>query len=439
MRRIAALRKRSAAPPTSTESSALPTDPNVDPPLVATLIQPLLKLRASLGTGVGTPDATITAALSAASTQAADTEGPHRDGLHALESTWTARTADAAVPALRTTQTEIGEISDRGPAYLSVLSDAQATSSRAAKKVDQIIADFRRDARQILANATTSPDTDAVVARAAQALRDAITAVTGAQTEMDDHTRRLDGMGPLTVTQPAGVGQYGTGGTAQPGTAATGAAGVALDPAQAAQLQLQQSLISAGVQLGTAAIDAGVNIGTHLIDKIVEVGTKAMDTVAASADKAIDKGLSELLHPGSTTANAGDTAKSSSTGTSGSQFDFGAKSGQPTANSRPGAVIPPAQNDSSAAGRPESRPPTSQPPFSGNQQPSTGTQSGAPAHDPPQQPGTTGGVAMPPPRMGEDQERPRDGQLGVTVPALIEQEPVTVPAAVIGDFGDDTL
>ncbi|MFG1792569.1 hypothetical protein [Nocardia sp. NPDC049149] len=458
MRSLSGLRRRPQAPTTDTVAPApMYLDPNVDPPIVAALVKPLLQLRASLGTGVATPNQTTTSALSAASTRAADVEGPHRDGLHALESTWTSRGADAAVPALRTTQTEIGEISDRGPAYLGVLSDAHATSSRAARTVDQIIADFRRDAREILGNATAAPDTDAVIARASQALRDALTTVNVAKTEMDDHSRRLDAMGPLTVTQPSGVttspynavGPYGTGtggtvpfgqGTTVPGT------GQPMDPALAAQLQLQQQLISAGVQIGTTAINAGVDIGTniidkiagigtHIIDKVADVGTHAIDTVAAGADKAV----TEAIRPGSTT---GDNSASANSPGSPKLFDFGAGTGgrpsaQPStpAPSGPGTVIPPnngaASTTRAEAPQPESRPAPAPAPAPAPSDPAPR------AADPGQQhhPGTTGGVALPPGPAPDDKEhKSREGQLGVTVPTA-----VVAVTPVLGDYDDDTL
>lgn len=434
MRRLSALRNAETA--ARAEPAAVTTlDPGVDPPIIATLVEPLLKLRASLGTGVEVPSETIVKALSSASTQAADSEGPHRDGLHALESTWTSDAASTAVPALRTTQTEIGEISDRGPAYLSVLGDAQATSARAARKVDRIIADFRRDARAILSTATSSPDTDAVIDRAAQALREAITTVTQARTEMDDHTRRLDGMDPLTVTTPAGVRNTynGTGGTAQ---FTPGATGQPADPVLAAQVQLQQQLINAGVQLGTAAIDAGVSIGTRLIDKIAEVGLKAMDTVAATVNKGLDKAIPELLRPGSTTNNPTGSGATSPSGTSSKPtIDFGTGTqSNPSTGSNPGGQAPFAQNGTSNT----AKPPTSQPPSG-----PFGTNTEAPeprpsAPAPAAQPGPTGGMMVPPgTQAGEDREhKPRDGQIGVTTPAAAEE---TVPVAVIGAFDDDTF
>jgi hypothetical protein len=440
---------------------------SADPPLVRTLVQPLLALRASLGTGVATPDATVTKALSSASAQAAGTEGPHRDGVHALESTWAGAGADAAVPALRTTQTQIGDISDRGPAYLAVLTDAHSTTARAAQRVDQIIADFRRDAKSILSNATAAPDTDAVITRATQALRDAITAVTTAQTEMDQHTRTLDAMGPLTVTQPlsgqspytqsqtwsgtpeqpwsGAPGQSWEGSPGQYWSGTPGQSGPPMDPAQAAQLQLQQQLIAAGVQVGTAAINAGVDIGTHLIDKIAEVGTHTIDDLASMADKAIP----QLLHPGS---NNGTDGNSGSPGSPGKLFDFGA--GQPSTT--PGTIPPasnggapaatgaPAQNGSyplqnsggPAVAPPKPEVPDSAPPAAAAA-PAPGVQAApAPGKPAPDQNGaTTGGVAMPPSAPGDQEHKPRDGQLGVTTPAAEEM----VPVAVIGDFGDDTL
>ncbi|WP_332838765.1 hypothetical protein [Nocardia bovistercoris] len=436
-------------------TSARSLDPNVDPPIVAALLEPILSLRASLGTGVGTPDETVTAALSAASNRAADTEEPHRQGLYALESTWSSNAADLAVPSLRTTQTELGEISDRGPAYLEVLSDAQTTSSRGAQKVDEIIADFRRDARRILGVATASPDTDAVIERGAQALRDAIDTVESTRSEMNDHTRRLDAMGPLTVSSPAALDPGGTGRTSYPsstdgpvqytpGASVPVANGQQLDPVLAAQFQLQQQLISAGVQVGTAAITAGVDIGTHLIDKFVEVGTHAMDTVAASVDKVIDKAIPELIHPGSTTGDGNTNGAGSKPG--GGQFDFGGTGQSSPGGSRNGHSPSSSQNDPTPV---DPKPaPMPQPPFSGGASvpPSTGGGSGgsgasvprAAVPEPTQHGPATGGVAMPPQGGAQDQEhKPRDGQLGVTVPAGIDLEPVTVPAAVIGDFGDD--
>lgn len=437
--------------------SARSLDPSVDPPIVAALLEPILSLRASLGTGVGTPDENVTTALSAASTRAADTEKPHRQGLYALESTWSSQAADLAVPSLRTTQTELGEISDRGPAYLEVLSDAQTTSSRGAQKVDQIIADFRRDARRILGVATASPDTDAVIERGAQALRDAIDTVESTRSEMSDHTRRLDAMGPLTVSSPAALDPNGTNTSRStypspsdtsvqyaPGTTVPVVNGQQLDPVLAAQFQLQQQLISAGVQVGTAAITAGVDIGTHLIDKFVEVGTHAMDTVAASVDKVIDKAIPELIHPGSTTGEGGTTGAGSKPG--GGQFDFGGTGQSSPGGSRNGHSPSTSQNDPTPV---DPKPaPMPQPPFSGGASvpPSTGTGGSGgtggsvpraatpePTHGP-----ATGGVAMPPQGGAQDQDhKPRDGQLGVTVPAGLDLEPVTVPAAVIGDFGDD--
>ncbi|MFR9770425.1 hypothetical protein [Nocardia sp. SC052] len=432
MRSLMGLRKRThTTQPAAETTRPVSTEPGVDPPIVAALVKPLLTLRSALGTGVGVPSAAATGALSAASAQAADTEGPHREGLHALESTWASQAADSAVPAMRTTQTQIGDISDRGPAYLSVLADAHATSGRAARRVDQIIADFRRDAREILDNATSAPETDAVITRATQALRDALTTVTAARTEMDDHTRKLDEMGPLTVTTPSGVSQGqavypGSTGQVVPGTT-TPATTQPMDPAMVAQLQLQQQLISAGVDLGTTAINAGVDIGTHIIDKIAEVGIHGIDTVAAAADKAIP----ELINPGSTTnsGTTGDDSKNSS-----KLFDFGGSPEHKSSTSGPGSLIPPGNSSPAAradAPKPESRPaPAVAPPAVDSAPPAPATSPDHPAH-----PGPTGGMVVPPapPPGGEDQEhKPRDGQLGVTIPSA-----VTAVVPVLGEFDDD--
>lgn len=451
MRPLTALRRRRPTETAASDTLPVTPDPAVDPPMIAALVRPMLQLRSTLGSGATMPDRTITAALSAASTQAADSEGPHRNGLYALESTWTSAGADAAVPALRTTQTEIGEISDRGPAYLSVLSDARATSARAARKVDQIIADFRADARVILANSTSAPETDAVIDRAAAALREAIETVEAAQTEMDGHTQRIETMGPLTVTTPTGLTDRngGIGGTSTPttyysnlpssGVPQTTADGQPIDPVLVAQMQLQQQLISAGVDLGTAAITAGVDIGTHLIDKIAETGMHAMDTVAASADAAISQAIPELINPGSTTTAGAGTSGA----TPNKLFDFGGGTGpsNPSAmTAAPGTLGGTPKLDAPKAPAPEPSPgqsitpdpadkPVAQAPFTGNSEPSRPVSPG----------GAAGGMALPP-GVGGDQERKRDGQLGVTVPASeVLPESATVPAAVIGDFGDDAL
>ncbi|MBO0856578.1 MAG: hypothetical protein J2P18_22755, partial [Nocardia sp.] len=426
MRRGTGLRRRPAAGRGDNATPAQYSDSEVDPPIVATLVKPLQELRAALGTGVATPNPAIATALSSAASQAADTEGPHRQGVHALESTWTGPGSDATVPAIRKTQTQIGDISDRGPAYLSVLQDAHGTSARAAGRVDQIIADFRSDARTILGNAKSAPDTDKLINRATHALRSAITTVTAARTEMDDHSRRLDQMGPLTVTTPAGLQTSSTGTTpaarqtgetfdgplsnsegdssssslggnssqgesetpsspsssfnsqSPSSTSPSGYSGLTgqsplggqsggmtpqvqlppgqpVDPAQLAQLQLQQLLVQAGVQLGTTAINAGVSIGTDLIDKIAEVGSHAIDTVASTGEKIADKAIPKLLDPdakdGKTdpSGDSGDSTDPSSSGKSSDKmFDFGG--GMDKSDSDTGGSIIPDPSDSGASG-----------------------------------------------------------------------------------------
>jgi hypothetical protein len=69
---------------------------------------------------------------------------------------------------------------------LTVLAAAQATASAAAAKAVTIIGGFQRDARSIMSAAKSAPDQDALLKSAAQALRDTITVVQGAQTDMAD-------------------------------------------------------------------------------------------------------------------------------------------------------------------------------------------------------------------------------------------------------------
>lgn len=469
---------RSAKPTTKTSSDG------VDPPIIARLVQPMLALRASLGSGVSAPDASIVRALTNSSTQAADTEAPHRDGMHVLESTWSGPGADAAVPALRTTQTQIGDISDRGPQYLAVLGDAQSTSYRAAQKVDAIIADFRRDARTILNNAKAAPDTDAVINRASQALREAITAVDTAKTEMASHTSKLKAMGPLTVTTPVDLSTSRFSGDSTPsyssndstssssytpsnfsnsyaplnsgtsfnGTSFNGTApalsvngtgtGPQLDPAAAAQLQLQEQLIAAGVDLGSSAISAGVNIGTELIDKIAEVGTHAIDTGAQVAEQAIPQLINPKANTGGTNGSGGTDGTGG--GTSSSLFDFGGSqsttSAQPAQNSH--SILPPDQggsdsaSDTPAPGGNSTPPGTSAPAPMAKPVPQPATPAPGASEPAPSQSGPTAGLALPPSAgTGGGDQKPRDGQLGVTAPAAAQM----VPTAVIGDLGDDEI
>lgn len=140
---------------------------------MAALVQPLLELRAALGTGTTVPDQTLVSALQAAVERVADTDPEHARGLHALESSWD--TGADAVPVLRRTRHEIGTVADHGPRYLTLLADAHATNAAAARGVDRIITEFRRDAREVVDTATTAPDADRVIDLASRALRDAIT------------------------------------------------------------------------------------------------------------------------------------------------------------------------------------------------------------------------------------------------------------------------
>ncbi len=465
MRRGTGLRRRPVATNTA-KPTPVSSDPNVDPPIVARLVKPLLQLRASLGSGVSVPDPSIVRALTTSSNQAADTEAPHRDGVQALESTWTGPAADAAVPALRTTRTQIGDISDRGPEYLAVLADAQGTSSRAAHQVDGIIYNFRQDSRAILSNANAAPDTDAVIARASQALHEAITAVNHAKTEMDGHTRKLTAMGPLTMTTPGHLSDvsqdytptstsdfssntpdnnsyspndnYTPDNNTNTAPQATVANGTPLDPATAAQLQLQEQLINAGVSLGSDGISAGVNLGNELIDQIAQVGENAIQSGAQVAEQVIPQLVQQATNPAASGSGSGASpAMFNFGGGQGQGAGSGSGSGSGSGNTGLGSVLP------SVPSIPSVPAPSVTPPTPGASIPSPAP-TPAPAPDPapasqapaPQSgPGPAAGLALPP-SSGGDAAKPRDGQLGVTAPAAVEE---MVPAAVIGDFGDDAI
>lgn len=233
--------------PVSTDGQVVVSEGQVtadDPPLVVTLVQPLSELRAALGTAAPQPDPALAAALVTASQQVAEAEHAHRGGIHALEAGWSSAGADAAVPALRSTQTALADLADRGGRYAGVLADAHATAAGAAARVDAVIADFRRDARAMLAGSPGNPHIDALVARAEAAMQAAVAEVAAAGAAMDRHSGLLDN-----------------------------------DSAQATGCRLEQLLISAGVQLGLAVVTGAVDFGTHLIDKAAEVGTHAIDVL----------------------------------------------------------------------------------------------------------------------------------------------------------------
>ncbi|MBF6321200.1 hypothetical protein OG935_23515 [Nocardia cyriacigeorgica] len=402
--------------------------PISDPPMVTVLAEPLRRLRSGLGSGAPAPDQQVLGALTTASATADATESTQTRGLHALESSWSGQAADTAVPVIRTTRSEIGAVADRGPQYAALLSDAHSTSSRAAREVDVIIDDFRRDARAILDTATSAPETDAVIDRAAQAIREALGVVNTAQGEMDGHRQRLRDMGPMTMTTPQGV--LTTPGTTIPGTTTTvpgTVPGQPMDPALVMQLQLQQQLVAAGVQLGTTAIDAGVELGTKIIDRIADVGLKVVDTVGAQAGTAIE----QALNPGKADNAETGPASTAPAGAPGNPvppkaFDFG---GGPapkpeTAPSAPGAAM----------AAPPPPPPRSIP---AEPKPSDNGGGGGPFAAPPPAPGGHHGGMVIPPGTGQgggDQERkPRPGQLGVTVPAAL---PTMVTAPAIGADDD---
>lgn len=385
-----------------------------DPPIIEALAAPLLMLRASLGSGASTPAEAVTAAVTGAADIAAATDRPHGAALHALGSSWDATTADSALPTLRTTREEIAVLAEHGPAYVGLLGDAHDTAARARRDVDDIITRFRTNARQALTAASAAPDADAVIDLAADAIRQAVARVTVAQSEMDDHTRRLRALPPATITTLAGYapapGQVPT---------AAGATPVApVDPATAARMQLQQQLLSAGVQLGAAAIDAGAEVGLRIIDKLAEVGTHAIDAagqVAAAAQAA--------LAPGQTTPAGAEPTTPPDAAPRAKLFDFGPGAPAPGSGSpvpAPGLVIPDAPKPPAAPPKPEPKddatPPPPSPPF------------GA------EHPGTAGPAVVPSvprlPRGGEDREHKPQGQLGVTVPAAFAVDPARVPAAV---------
>lgn len=444
------------------------SDPTVpDPPIVAALAAPLYQLRASLGSGAAEPHEALTAALTGATAHTAATEDTHRAGIHGVEATNDGAAASAAVPALRATAAHIGTIADRGPAVLAVTQDAHTTTSTAAARVDRIIDRFRSDARQIMGSATSAPDTDAVIDRAAEALRDAVTTVTAARTEMADHTRRLDALRPTagaidddtttttttttssswtppaslrwSPTTPSSFGGYSAAPMPMPVTTAP------MDPATAAQVQMQAAALSAGVQLGTTALQAGVQIGTDIVDKIAEVATHGIDAAAKVGEKAVDQAVPALLNgdktkPGNTDSSTATTDSGTSTGTgtgTGALFDFGGHSGTtgtsgaaPAGHSQTGlgSLLPDTKPDTPppAPAQSSSPPPPTTPDPAPAPPPATTPAPGPADHAP----APSGGAVLPPQASGggDHDKRPRTGQFGVTT----HTAPASAVAPVIG-------
>ncbi|MFD0366335.1 hypothetical protein ACFQZZ_33300 [Nocardia sp. GCM10030253] len=374
------------------------------------LLQPLMALRATLGTASSSPDQTLLSALQTATTGIVDTDLEHGRALHALESSWD--TSSDVMPVMARTRREIATTAELGPEYAALLTSAHTTNAAAARRVEQIIAEFRRDGRALVDTATTAPDGDGLIDLASHALREALTVVDDAQLEMDEHTRRLRGREPAKLTTPQswsaspGVVQLPGAVPGLPGMPGSSlnlpsaTAGQPVDPAvaQAAiQAQMQQTAILAGIQIGGTVLEAGVELGTHLIDKIAEVGTKTMDTVAASAQTAIQEGLNPA-HPaaaGAPSPPATPAPLSLSAPTP--RIDFG-----PTAATPAPATPAPATN---AAEEPQT--PTAPTPKS----PADPAPSSAPNQ-------TGAGLAAPPrPAPPAEPEHTPRGQLGVTVPA----------------------
>ncbi|WP_280263817.1 hypothetical protein [Nocardia wallacei] len=465
----------------------------VDPPLVAALVAPLYALRDSLGSGASVPSEAISGALTESAAHIAGTEDPHRAGIAAVESTATGQTVDHAVPAMRRTGTEMAALGDNSAAYLEILNAAHTTSATARAKVDRIIEEFRADARDRLsAPDTAAPDNDAVMDRGALALREALGTVAAARTEMDDHSRRLDALGESTVTTPTGwtpvadrtgtgtgtgtgtssaptwssgwsggggMGGMGSGfggngfggGWQQPQTVVVpgGTPGQPPDPAMMAkfaEVQVQTAAISAGVQLGTSALQAGVQLGTGIIDRAAETIMHGVDTGGKLAERAIDTGLPAALgQPGTGTDKNGD-GKPDDPGTgdkpggTAGMFDFGGtgdQGGKPDQGGQDGkpptgTVIPPGPGDSpggesGTTGGQASTPP----PQKSVIPPDDDAPAPAPHREPAPAPGS--GAVLPPPTPPGETERPRRGQLGVTV----EPAAAVSGAAVIDTPGTD--
>jgi hypothetical protein len=300
-------------------------------PLVAALLEPLLELRGSLGDGTPPPKEALEA-LAAAADNASAAEAPLRNGVYLLESTGTAL---AAVPVTQRTGTEVAALADHHKSLADLITSAYTTRDTAATQLDTIINTFRTNASAVLTAARDQYAVQDVIELAAQAIGSGVNVVNHARDEMaglTDLAQVYDRGQAPSVTVPAGFaaapGVLATDPTSDStivptssstttpapsakaptstGTVMTNPMGnpmstaipAGTDPQVAAQMMLQQALISGGVQLGTAAIDGGVQIGTHLIDGVVQVANHGIDV----GSKLAEQGLSTMA------AGAGDPA-----------------------------------------------------------------------------------------------------------------------------------
>jgi len=420
-------------------------DAGSDPAIVATLLEPILRLRESLGPG-GVDTAGIAEALRTAQRAAISAETPGRVGVHALEST---QTAPQAVPVIRRTDSEVAALAQHTETLSTLLADAVATRDAAANRLDAIIADFRRRARPMAAAATSQADADAIISVGAQSLRDAVSTINHARGDMDGHRRQAVAHGEAgpRVTVPEGYQSLlssntgdsdadssssssatpsssrpssmstdddttssttstGTGTSAGTGmstgaspstssSTSTGMGGGAdipmtpippgTDPRVAAEIALNNALVQGGVSLGTSAIDGGVEIGSKVVEGITEVATHGIDTGAGLAEQGITA-LAPGADPDATTDPAASPGSPTGPG-SGSLFGgLGAGAG-PTA------------------------PEPSAPPNSSGGGPFAGLGAGPPRNDPPKiEPGPEQASPPPPPATSQPAPPPTESE-----------------------------
>jgi len=442
-----------------------------DPAIVATLLEPILRLRESLGPG-GVDTAGIAEALRTAQRAAISAETPGRVGIHALEST---QTAPPAVPVIRRTDSEVAALAQHTETLSRLLADAVATRDAAANRLDAIIADFRRRARPMAAAATSQADADAIISVGAQSLRDAVSTVNHARGDMDGHRRQAvaHGEGGPRVTVPEGYQSLlssntgdsdedsssstpsstrpssmstdddttssttstgaGTGMStgASPSTSSSTSTGMGggadipmtpippgTDPRVAAEIALNNALVQGGVALGTSAIDGGVEIGSKVVEGITEVATHGIDTGAGLAEQGITA-LAPGADPDTTTDPAASPGAPTGPG-SGSLFGgLGAGAG-PTA------------------------PEPSTPPNSSGGGPFAGLGAGPPRNDPPkidpepeQAPPPPPATSRPSPPPTESEPEPTDeGSTGTSEDdAAAADEPPPPTGAMVPPMG----
>ncbi|GEM29063.1 hypothetical protein NN3_00700 [Nocardia neocaledoniensis NBRC 108232] len=438
-----------------------------DPDAIITyLSKPITELRAAFD-GTGEPTDAL-ALLNNAITQLDATEAPYRVSAADLESTWTSAAADTAIPAIRSTRTQIVDSSADSGDFATLIDAAVGTNTAASAALDAELDDFATQARQILKASPNDRGVTQVIDLARQILKaspndrgvtqvidlaremygNALSTVAGAQADYDSYSNRL---GEKSYTTPKS--SLGTGGGPSTGdpslptddtTAGEDASATvpdttatSTDPVIAMQQALGTAAIEAATTVVTQLITSGAEVLTTLITEGAGVVTHAIDTLGTEAGDTITAGLTGTGDNATTTpaaTNSGSTATNPTTTPATPVINFGG-SDKPSGGAAAGTGT-----GTNAGGSPTAapKPEPSADPGTAEPKPAAPTGSGG-TGQPGVVPNTAGApttAVVPPagaqPAAGADEEHKPRTQAGVTAPASIAADPASVVVPVIG-------